>query len=353
MCDFLWFCDLVHSRGAACSALWGRGRFQREKGSEGKRHMEIHTLEEVDKPVAELQEQVETELLARDNVVGVGVGRKIRALCDTGEPCLTVFVSRKVPLDALKESERVPRSLKHCKTDVVEVGEIQAGEARDTRPNARRESPACGGLSVGHPAGSAGTLGAAAIDRDAYPGMPPRYYLLSSNHVLAHANAATLGDPVLQPAPADGGAAPSDVIGHLARYVRLSFDGEPNFVDAAVAEVAFDAIDRRIHWIGFAREASARVRIGQLLQKTGRSSGYTTGLVQAVNVSLTVEYPGKTALFVRQIIAAKLSMPGDSGSVVLDMQTRPVGLLFAASERVSVLNPIGYVESLLAIKVGF
>src|SRR4051812_30199471 len=192
--------------------------------------MEIHTLEEVDKPIAELQEQVEAELLARENVVGVGVGRKIRSLRDTGEPCLTVFVSRKLPLDAVTESARVPRSLKHCKTDVVEVGEIRAGEAVDARPNARRERPACGGLSVGHIDGSAGTLGAAAIDADAYPGMPPRYYLLSSNHVLAHANAAKWGDPVLQPAPADGGLAPSDVIGHVARYISLSFGGEPNFV---------------------------------------------------------------------------------------------------------------------------
>lgn len=315
--------------------------------------MEIHALDEIDKAVAELQEQVEAELLALDNVVGVGVGRKIRARCDTGEPCLTVFVSRKETLEFLDDGARVPGTVRDCKTDVVEVGEIRAGQDVPQRSSARRERPVRGGLSVGHPHASAGTLGTAVIDIDAYPGMPPRYYLLSSNHVLAPADFASLGDPVLQPAAADGGSAPCDVIGHLARFIRLSFDGRPNLADAALAEIPFDAIERHIDWIGFPRESSSLVRIGQPVQKTGRSSGFTTGLVQAVNVSLRVNYPEQSARFVRQIVASKMSAPGDAGSLVLDMNARPVGLLFAASEYVSVLSPIGFVESLLDVKVGF
>src|SRR5690349_18838637 len=93
-----------------------------------ERKMEIHALEEVDKPVAELQESEQASLLTCENVLGVGVGRKIKEGLDTGEPCLTVFVSQKLPLSALTESARIPRSLKHCKTDVVELGQVFAGD---------------------------------------------------------------------------------------------------------------------------------------------------------------------------------------------------------------------------------
>ena len=48
-----------------------------------------------------------------------------------------------------------------------------------------------------------------------------------------------------------------------------------------------------------------------------------------------------------------MSAPGDSGSLAMESQERPVGLVFANSERATILNPIGFVESLLQIRVGF
>ena len=42
----------------------------------------------------------------------------------------------------------------------------------------------------------------------------------------------------------------------------------------------------------------------------------------------------------------------DSGSLLLDRDDRPVGLLFACSDEVSVASPIGLVESLLQVRVG-
>jgi V8-like Glu-specific endopeptidase len=46
-----------------------------------------------------------------------------------------------------------------------------------------------------------------------------------------------------------------------------------------------------------------------------------------------------------------MSQPGDSGSAVLDMDRRVVGLLFAGSDAATVINPIGEVLSALNVEV--
>jgi hypothetical protein len=320
--------------------------------------MEGHVLEDIDKPVAEIQERELPALLRCENVVGVGVGRRICAGRDTGEPCLTVFVTKKVALDAVPAESRIPRTIKHCTTDVVVIGEVRGdGEPPGLEPpearSDQRARPARGGASLGHYRAAGGTLGTAVIEQDAYPGIPERYYVLSTNRVLADCNTGEIGDPVLQPRFADGGRDPADVIGRLSRFVPLRFDGEVNWVDAALAEVHFGDVDRSVAWIGHAREALTKVRIGQLVKKTGRGTHFTSGSVRAVNVVLKVRYGSREALFARQIVTTPLSSPADSGALLFDREDRPVGLLFACSEYASVANPIGLVESLLKVRVGF
>lgn len=312
---------------------------------------EDHALEEVDKPLADLQEQVQENLLSMDNVVGVGIGRRLECGRSTGEPCLSVFVSRKLPADALTPDAQVPSTIRRCRTDVVEIGDVVAG-SQPAPQRAPRQRPARGGASVAHADGPAGTIAAGVIDSEP-SAEPPRYYLLGNNNTLARMNEAALGDPIVQPAPSDGGRAPTDTIGRLSRFVPLAFDGSPNLVDAALAEVKFDDLDRSVSWIGHAREASLKVRVGQTAQKTGRTTNFTLGQVRAVNVTLQVRYPGRMARFERQIVLSKMSAPGDGGSLVFDGVARPLGLLFAASEFVSVANPISFVQSLLQVLVAF
>ena len=76
----------------------------------------------------------------------------------------------------------------------------------------RRMRPAEGGVSVGHFAITAGTIATAVYDREPFPGIPRRYYILSNNHVLANSNNANIGDAILQPGPFDGGVLPSDLL---------------------------------------------------------------------------------------------------------------------------------------------
>jgi hypothetical protein len=67
----------------------------------------------------------ENELLAYPNVVGVAPGIRTVKGKVTGEPCLVVYVSRKVPRSRLKKGEVLPRRIDGISVDVVETGEIR------------------------------------------------------------------------------------------------------------------------------------------------------------------------------------------------------------------------------------
>ena len=60
---------------------------------------------------------------------------------------------------------------------------------------------------------------------------------------------------------------------------------------------------------------------------------------------------GKMAEFTDQIVTRAMSQGGDSGSAVLDMNKNLVGLLFAGSDTVTILNPIDEVFSALNISL--
>lgn len=350
--------------------------------------------------LAKTQSREEEQLLARRNVVGVAIGNKHTRGQDTGEKAITVLVDSKLPKDMLSSDELVPSKVGNTPTDVQEVGIIQAGQLTpgvasqpagpymtigdvgtvvgqngsahavrlDDRSLAalenigpfaltKRVRPAYGGVSVGHFQITAGTLGTCVYDASAFPGMPQRYYILSNNHVLANSNAAAIGDPILQPGPADGGTFPADVIARLSRFVPIQFiqPNQPapiNFVDAAIAEGKFDDLDREIYWVGSLRGVLATPTPGLVVQKCGRTSNYTTGTVQNVNATVDVNYGGgRIARFSRQILTTSMSAPGDSGSLVSDLEERAVGLLFAGSTAVTIINPITLVQQLLGIRV--
>ncbi len=61
-------------------------------------------------------------LLAKRNVVGVGLGYKISQGINTGELALVVSVTRKATSDVLSTKDMVPKSLDGVKTDVVATG---------------------------------------------------------------------------------------------------------------------------------------------------------------------------------------------------------------------------------------
>lgn len=338
--------------------------------------------------LAQVQAAEQEALLAKPNVVGVALGTKYINGQDTGEKAVTVLVEMKVPENMLSNDERVPRTLGKVAIDVQEVGVLQAGQlagstagpvtaggngsrhavapddaALATREDVgvlslkRRFRPAFGGVSVGHIAITAGTLGTCCYDASPFPGIPPRYYILSNNHVLANSNAASIGDPILQPGRFDGGVFLSDLIARLSRFVPIKFiqAAQPppqNFVDAAIAEGEFHDLDRRIYWVGDLKGINNVPTVGMRVQKTGRTTSWTTGTILNINATVNVNYSGgKVAQFFQQILTTKMACGGDSGSVVADLHENAVGLLFAGSPWVTVINRIALVQSLLNIRV--
>jgi len=309
--------------------------------------------------------------LAKQNVVACGVGYKISQGSPTGELSVVVSVSRKMPVAQLTAADLVPTELDGVATDVLETGVIRAFQGH--RGRWRPAVPP--GVSLGHDQVTAGTFGCL-VKRGA------ELFILSNNHVLANSNQAHVGDAILQPGPSDGGAT-DDKIAELADYVALDFGdhspsgcrptldkllslarpgSEPaghatshppgeNKVDAALARPLSDRLVKAdILEIGTPQNI-AEATLGTQIQKSGRTTGHTTGQIHQIDVIVRVAYDTRTALFVDQLMAGPMSQPGDSGSAVLDMDKRVVGLLFAGSDTTTLINPIQAVLESLGIQV--
>jgi hypothetical protein len=162
----------------------------------------------------------EAAIFARANVVGVAVGNKVTGGRETDEACIVVYVEAKRPEAQLRHRDIVPKAFGGVRTDVVGTGRFRAlraaraAEAVDL-DRTKRIRPAPGGVSIGHFQITAGTLGVLA-----HRGGRP--VILSNNHVLANQNAARVGDPILQPGPADGGRL-QDTIARLVDFVPIQF----------------------------------------------------------------------------------------------------------------------------------
>ena len=299
----------------------------------------------------------EDELLAKSNVVGVGIGEKIRGGFSQGRLCLKIYVEKKLSAKKLAKAELIPQEISRIETDVEEVGKIVAQAVRlvlsevegprgSPQANTGRFRPAPGGASLGHYQITAGTLGCLVKDKK-----NGKVFILSNNHVLANSNKAKKGDPILQPGPYDGGKKPKDIIGYLENWIEIGFGKEANLIDSALARPKnVSDVRPEIMLIGSPQGVS-KARLGMPIQKSGRTTGYTTGKVKDISATVKVNYDDKTALFRGQIIATNMSQGGDSGSLVLDMKQRAVGLLFACSEQVTILNPISSVINLLDVEL--
>lgn len=311
----------------------------------------------------EIYQQVVSEFFQRRNVIGVGIGYKNSEGNATGDLSLIISVTHKLPVEQLSAQDLIPKVFHDLLTDVVEMGHFRAF-AGDPR---MRRRPAQPGISIGHHAITAGTLGLL-VQRDGVP------YILSNNHVLANCNNAQAGDAIYQPGPTDGGTA-QDRIATLADFEPLDFGQkagecsiagamatwlnllakltgsshrlEPvqmtpgdNGMDVALARpISPDMVTPAVLDVG-PLTGVAEPQLGMAVQKMGRTTGLTQGVVTQIDVTVNVDYSGRTVRFVNQVFASPMSAPGDSGSGILDMNRRAVGLLFGGSDRATIFTPI-------------
>ena len=318
-------------------------------------------------------------LMAMQNVVGVGVGYQIKGGEQTGNYAIVVMVSRKLPVPALPPNAILPKNVDGVTIDVKEVGELRALQARTDRWR-----PAPGGISIGHYKITAGTFGAIVRDRNSGERL-----ILSNNHVIANSNDADPGDQVLQPGPIDGGSPDVDIIAYLNRFCPIEFATEPgtcdiadtyaslgnsiagllgskhqvntqqsdpqavNLVDAAVAKPVNDSdVLDEILEIGTI-EGSEEGLLGMSVRKSGRTTSFTTSQINLINATVDVNYgSGRTARFENQLVSGPMSQGGDSGSLLVAGDSlHAVGLLFAGSSQSTIFNPIQAVLDCLEVEI--
>jgi hypothetical protein len=282
------------------------------------------------------------------NLVGVGIGRKIKGGRPTRASCVRFYVEHKIARNALPDELLLPKSIGGAITDVIESGRFRAF-APIVPPGQNRLRPAVPGCSIGFQFADAlgslimvGTLGAV-VEADGVQ------YILSNNHVLANENHLPLGSPIYQPSLLDGGNAATDRIGTLTRFVPLS-TADHNLVDCAIARIEDGAVTS-VSPPNIGRLTSPQpidAVEGMRVEKTGRSTGHTIGTVTEVSISTVVEYETGLYWFDDQILiqgdAGNFSDAGDSGSLVIDVATgRATGMLMGGgvSQRFAIANHIG------------
>jgi hypothetical protein len=310
--------------------------------------------------VAFVAEAVATHKTHRSWVLGHGIqGLGIAERTTNGkrlkELALKVYVDVKKPVSKLKGSTKVPKEVKVAGLEMPILTDVEAIGVVRPESNTARVRPAIPGFSIGHVDVSAGTFGCLVRKK----GGAETLYVLSNSHVLANQGLGSPGDAVIQQARADGGSVPDDLIATLAEFVPFEFTetGFPNLVDAAIAKVKRDQdVTSAIRIIGVPAGVSTTLRRGMQVQKTGRTTDYTIGLIQDINYRANMTYKmsdggtGRAGL-ADQVLCSRYTAPGDSGSAVLDMQRRIVGLHFAGSDSSSIFNKISNVLAALNIEV--
>ena len=310
--------------------------------------------------IAEL-DKVRDEWLRRPGVTGVDVGYRMVAGERSDELAIRVHMEQKPA--ALSFSTRGER-LGEFKIDYIEANYgLANGSAPRTASAAsvnrkRRVDPLVGGVSVGNPRVSAGTLGALVWDRN--DGAP---CLLSNWHVLCGHPDAQVGESIYQPGKLDRGTE-ADTVATLLRWVLNSN------ADAALARLNGEReFVRDILGIQPITGVEERPRLGQLVVKSGRTTGVTEGMIDGMGMSLVLNYKGdQRIIFHDQLrivprppwpdVAYEVSKGGDSGSIwMAESSGKAVGLHFAGetdtspSAEYAVANRMSNVAELLNISL--
>lgn len=265
------------------------------------------------------------------DVIGWGIGAEvIDGVPQPEKNVLRVYI-REFPEPTIKADFGLP-------IEFIAVGQITAYRNRDIH------RPVVCGISVGHSnVDAAGTLGCL-VEKGGH------HYILSNNHVLANSNEATQGEAVIQPGTIDGGTSQEDMIATLEPYCAIDFSGDANDIDAAIAWVG-DAnqtlVISEIIDIGTPSSTPCPASFGQIVLKSGRTTGLTVGTVVGISEDLWVNFGSEPAWFEDQIVvrstdANPFSAAGDSGSLIIEKYNlEPVALLFAGDDSgLTVANPI-------------
>ncbi|MGQ0635958.1 MAG: hypothetical protein ACT4QC_15205 [Planctomycetaceae bacterium] len=295
--------------------------------------------------VMEIQNRHTERLMRIPGVIGTGT-----ALTKKGDVVINLYTFG-------PERSLAPRQIDGVPVRVIELWEFAPLAGRPDRQKFEAR-PVPIGVSAGVSPGQCGTgtLGARLLGPDG------NLYALSTNHVFADENRAPTQSVIVQPAPGDSSCHPNlttDAIGRLFLFPNIVFSrNASNRMDAAVITTTAEQIGFATPADGYGAPESTTVPayLGQRVQKYGRTTGLTQGIVTALNVTALVHYREGTARFVEQIEVSggddPFGEPGDSGALVVDHGRFPVGLLFARGRRgLALVNPIDPVLSAFKMSI--
>jgi hypothetical protein len=260
----------------------------------------------------------------------------------------------------------------------TEGGSTRSGPGGD--PTIRFDRPVPIGVSAFNATEAicaTGTLGCRCVDSGG------KLYALSNSHVFSKEGASLLGEEIVQPGQLDNGcntAVDANLIGRLIDFMPSFINPTTpfypvNFMDCALIEVV-DSVDPEGNVVpavgadtpddGYGFPSSRVIRnprIGQFVQKYGRTTGYTRGICTGLNNTGLVgggsglkPYAGML-LYISSAPYGAFGQPGDSGSLIVTLdERRPVGLLFAGGPNVlgideTLANPIGLVLDRFNVRV--
>ena len=300
--------------------------------------------------VMAIQDRHTEEIMSKPGVVGIATG-----LNADGQPAIIIFMESQT----LAKKAFLPDEFESVPVIVQVTGPIKAlkgkppGNGDNVDPTARFDRPVPIGVSTGHPAITAGTIGCRVTDG-------ANVYALTNNHVYADENQASIGDPVIQPGTFDGGSSPADDLGNLFDFEPIVFSTSANnVIDAAIALSSITDLGNSTPSDGYGTPQSTTViaSVGLKVKKYGRTTGQTKGRISAINATVNVGYSTGVARFVNQIVITpgSFSAGGDSGSLIVVEKGadkgKPVGLLFAGSSLHTIANPIDAVLTRFGVTI--
>jgi hypothetical protein len=212
-------------------------------------------------------------------------------------------------------------------------------------------------------------------------------YILSNNHVLGLSDGGAIGQGVTQPGVIETNCSTTGTItvANVSNIINLQTQPIPAFpVDVTTAQIIsgqVDATDKILELGALSTVNGVQVpqpappasgsgmaaTVGQLLAKSGRTTGLTCAKVETIDtkmveVGYSIGCATATSFNVTyndEIVVGNMSNgqnfigDGDSGSLAVDEATaQPVALLFAGSDTEAVGNPVGDVLNALKSTTG-
>jgi hypothetical protein len=205
-------------------------------------------------------------------------------------------------------------------------------------------------------------------------------YILSNNHVLGLSDGATVGQEVTQPGIIETNCETAGTInvGTVADIISLETQPIPATpVDVTTGLVASGQVDPNDNILELGTLSTVNgvqvpqpaqpvagsgtaAAVGELLAKSGRTTGLTCAAVEMIDTSAQVSYTKgcstttfnvtyTDAVFVNNMSNGQgFIANGDSGSLAVDAATaQPVALMFAGDETNSIGNPVADVLAAL------